>query len=156
MQIPDLAPDIRFPLLAPCDGEFSFQVKKQAMGPHIKCHWGWDEEFQRGIHCKNLLEKPLSKIELQGKPIGTISVQRRSDHIQFGEFYLTDEFRGRGFGTAILRHCFVLADELCLPVRLEYLMWNPVGTLYRRSGFIETATTPTHYLMERPIPASKL
>ncbi|WP_276119384.1 GNAT family N-acetyltransferase [Pararhizobium qamdonense] len=156
MQLPDLAPDIRFPLLGPDECEFSFQVKTQAMGPHIKHHWGWDEEFQRGIHSKNMLEKPFSKIEFQEKPIGTISLQRCSAHFQFGEFYLANEFRGRGIGTAILRHCLILADGLRLPVRLEYLLWNPVGTLYRRHGFLETAATSTHYLMERPVLASKL
>lgn len=155
MQIPDLAPDIQFFLLASDDCEFSFQVKARAMGPHIKHYWGWDEDFQRGIHGKNLLEKPFSKIVLRGIPIGTISLRHRSDHIQFGEFYLMDDVRGRGIGTAILNHCLILADAMRLPVRLEYLLWNPVGTLYRRHGFLETATTSTHYLMERPVLAPK-
>jgi GNAT superfamily N-acetyltransferase len=60
------------------------------------------------------------------------------------------EFRGIGIGSKILAHCLQLADAKNLAVRLEYLLWNPVGSLYRRNGFVEVGRTSTHFLMERP------
>jgi hypothetical protein len=43
------------------------------------------------------------------------------------------------------------ADGLRLPVRLEYLKWNPVGNLYRRNGFVPTHESQIHIFMERPV-----
>src|SRR4051812_35662272 len=35
------------------------------------------------------------------------------------------------FAAFVLAHCPTLADDLGLPVRLELLLWNPVGALLR-------------------------
>jgi hypothetical protein len=37
-----------------------------------------------------------------------------------------------------------------MPIRLRYLKWNPVGSLYRRYGFTVTEETEIHFIMERP------
>jgi GNAT superfamily N-acetyltransferase len=152
MKIPDLSPELKFRKLTPTveEFEFSFQAKKQALGPHVIRKWGWDEQFQRSVHDQRLREKPVSQIELNGRPIGTLSLQSLPEFIRFGEFYLIDSFRGIGIGSKILAHCLQLADAKNLPVRLEYLLWNPVGSLYRRNGFVEVGRTSTHFLMERP------
>ena len=76
---------------------------------------------------------------------------RADDFIRLGEFYLMPERQRRGLGTRILRHCLSLADDAALSVRLEYLKWNPAGTLYRREGFVVTGETDIHYLMQRPV-----
>ena len=44
------------------------------------------------------------------------------------------------------------ADRTRLPMRLEYLKWNPVGSLYERHGFLRTGENDTHYFMERKSP----
>ncbi|WP_307145941.1 GNAT family N-acetyltransferase [Rhizobium tibeticum] len=97
------------------------------MGPHIKRRWGWEEQFQRNVHAQKLRAKPFSLIALDGRAIGTVSFERLSDHLQFGEFYILSEFRGQGIGSRVLKHCLLLADEMHLPVLLEHLLWNPVG-----------------------------
>lgn len=73
-----------------------------------------------------------------------------ADHVRFGEFYLFPEFQRQGLGGRILRHCLMLADAENMPVRLEYLKWNPVGTLYLRHDFTFIGETDIHRLMERP------
>ncbi|MFC5757865.1 GNAT family N-acetyltransferase [Rhizobium sp. GCM10022189] len=152
MKVPDLPPNLAFQLLTPTaeEFEFSFQAKKQAIGPHIIKQWGWDEKYQREVHAQRLREKPFCQIELNGRPIGTLSLQMLPEYMRFGEFYLIDGFRGLGIGSKILAHCLEIADDEDVSVRLEYLLWNPVGSLYRRYGFLEAGRTPTHLLMERP------
>jgi GNAT superfamily N-acetyltransferase len=152
MKVPDLPPDLTFRTLVPTDEEFefSFQAKKQALGPYITQKWGWDENFQRELHDKRLRENPFSQIELNGSLIGTLSFQPLPGFMRLGDFYLMASFQGRGIGSRILTHCLQLAGEKNVPMRLEYLLWNPVGSLYRRNGFIEVERTPTHFLMERP------
>ena len=152
MKIDDLPPDLKFPLLAlTAEGrDFSFMVKKQALGAHIAHRWGWNEEFQREVHDQRLREKPFYLIELKSIPIGTLSLREQPNHLRFGEFYLIDAFRGQGIGSQILTHCLGIAEKMNLAVRLEYLRWNPVGSLYRRNGFVEVDQSSTHFFMERP------
>ncbi|WP_092167204.1 GNAT family N-acetyltransferase [Bosea sp. OK403] len=152
MDLPDLPPDLTFARLPwtseACD--FAFEAKRAAMGPHILHRWSWDEAFQRNLHQCHFNQKPFFMIGRAGQSIGTISFKVLPDHVRLGEFYLLPAFHGQGFGTAILRHCLSLSDELGLPVRLEHLHWNPVRSLYQRHGFVEIERSETHCFLERP------
>jgi GNAT superfamily N-acetyltransferase len=151
MHLPDLPPDIRFPVLPRSEEalRYSFAAKRAAMGPYIVERWGWDEAFQVQMHRARFDSKPFYKIAQDGRDIGTVSVVWLGDHIRFGEFYLFPEKQRNGLGTKILCHCLSLADQQAMPVRLEYLKWNPVGSLYRRHGFVVLGEAEIHWLMER-------
>ena len=149
MSIPDLPPDFTFPRLVSKsdDIDFAFGVKRAAMGPHIIKRWGWDEEFQRKIHEDRFNAKNFFKIQFKKEALGTLSYDVFEDHIRFGEFYIFPETQGQGIGSKILEHCLRQAKSLFLPVRLEYLKWSPVGSLYKRHGFLECGQSEHHYLM---------
>lgn len=151
MDIPDLKPDLKFPRLSttPRDIDFAFEAKRAAMGPHIVQRWGWDEEFQRDTHLQRYQEKPFFEIRKAEERLGTVSFQVLPDHVRFGEFYLFPAFQKKGTGSQVLKHCLLLAHKLVLPVRLEFLHWNPVGSLYRRHGFAEIGQSDIHCFMER-------
>ena len=152
MTLPDLLPDFMFPRLPTTVEaiEFAFDAKRAAMGPHIVHRWGWDEAFQRELHQRRFAEKPYFQIRKGEQPLGTPSFQVASDHVRFGEFYLFPVHQGQGVGSNILRHCLAVTDACGLPVRLEHLHWSPVGSLYRRHGFVETGRSEIHVFMERP------
>jgi GNAT superfamily N-acetyltransferase len=120
------------------------------MGPHIEQKWGWNEDHQFTVHRRHFEEKPFFAIERSGIRIGTVSLVWQDDFLRFGEFYILPREQNRGLGTKILRHVLAIADSSSLPVRLEYLKWNPVGSLYRRHGFAVVGETDIHWLMERP------
>ena len=154
MKLPPLPPDLTFTQLDACqdDFAFAFEAKRAAMGPHIVKRWAWDETFQRDVHKCRYREKPFFEIRRQEDRLGTVSFQVLPEHVRFGEFYLFPMHQGRGTGSAILTHCVSLAEGLGLPVRLEYLHWNPVGSLYLRHGFTEIGRSETHCFMERLLP----
>ena len=131
------------------DFDFAFQAKREALGPHIIAKWGWDETFQLAIHGNRWRERPWSIIESDGTAVGSVSVAEAADHIRFGEFYLLPQFQRQGLGTNILLSVLARSNDLSLPVRLEYLKWNPVGSLYRRHGFEVISENDTHYFMAR-------
>jgi GNAT superfamily N-acetyltransferase len=151
MHLPDLLPDVRFHVLPQNEAglRYSFEAKRSALGPYIVERWGWDEAFQVQTHRARFGEKPFFKIVRSGCDAGTVSFMRLGDHIRFGEFYLFPDCQRQGLGTRILQHCLSFADEQGVPVRLEHLKWNPVGTLYRRHGFAVVGETEFHWLMER-------
>ena len=119
------------------------------MGPYIIARWGWDEQAQRQIHGQRWHEKPWQIVYMSGVPIGTVSINWRPTHMQFGEFYLLSEYRRRGIGSQILKNALNEADERNVETRLEYLKWNPVATLYMRNGFTVVSENEIHVFAVR-------
>jgi GNAT superfamily N-acetyltransferase len=140
------------PVLRPAacvDFAFAFEAKKDAMGPHICARWGWDEEYQLSVHKQRWREKPWFIVNLGEQSIGTVSIDEQLEFTRFGEFYLRSNFRSRGLGTAILTEFLERCDQSRRSVRLEYLKWNPVGSLYKRHGFEIVSENDIHYFMAR-------
>ena len=131
------------------DYEFAFEVKRQALGPYVEARWGWDEALQRTFHLQRWTERPWSIITSGDQRVGTVSVARTPTHLQFGEFYLLPSFQNQGIGSEVLRAVLRQADVEKLAVRLEYLRNNPVGTLYKRHGFVVVAEDDSHYFLVR-------
>jgi GNAT superfamily N-acetyltransferase len=131
------------------DFDFAFEAKKDALGPHVSAKWGWNDDFQRQLHRQRWAEKPWQILLLGDRTIGTVSVDWRPTHMQFGEFYLLSEFRARGVGTTVLRGVLSQADLKGVETRLEYLKWNPVGSLYQRHGFRITSESEIHFFASR-------
>ena len=134
---------------AAADFDFTFVAKRQALGPHVVARWGWDEPFQLNLHRKRWNERPWSIIEADGEPIGTLSVREHEDHIRFSEFFILPKNQRQGIGSALLRSVLERSAAVSLPVKLECLKWNPVGTLYRRHGFKVVSENEIHYFMVR-------
>ena len=131
------------------DFEFAYETKRQALGPYVRARWGWDDVFQRELHRKRWTERPWSIIVRDGEKVGTVSIARTADHIRFGEFYLLPRFQRQGIGTEVLQTVTRQADEDRLPVKLEYLKGNPVGSLYERHGFAVVTENGSHYFLVR-------
>ncbi|MDB4837851.1 GNAT family N-acetyltransferase, partial [Marinomonas sp.] len=117
------------------DIDFAFEVKRQVMGPHIQAKWGWDEGFQRTLHTQRYTEKPWFLILLNNEPVGTVSIHELPEHTRFGKFYLLNDYRNKGIGSKVLTRFLSECDKAAKLVVLEYLKWNPVGSLYKRHGF---------------------
>jgi GNAT superfamily N-acetyltransferase len=140
------------PFLRPvleADFDFAFEAKKDAMGPYIRVRWGWDHDYQLSIHKLRWAEKPWFVVMVEDAAIGTVSIHEQPEFVRFGEFYVLSAFRGRGFGSMILEDFCLQCDESSRAARLEYLKWNPVGSLYKRHGFEVISEDDIHYFMER-------
>ncbi len=128
---------------------FAFEAKRKALGPHIMARWNWDESYQLNTHRTRWSERPWSIILSDKEPIGTVSIHEAVDHIRFGEFYLLPSHQRKGIGSSLLRQVIAQSEESSLPIRLEYLKWNPVGSLYLRHGFKVVSESEIHYFLER-------
>ncbi len=133
----------------PDERDFAFEVKRDAMGPHIVTRWGWDEDFQLLHHARRWAERSWHIVLCENDAAGTVTLDWHKTHLQFGEFYILSGFRGRGLGTEVLRSALEQADIRAIETRLEFLKWNPVGRLYLRHGFKVVGETDTHYLAVR-------
>jgi GNAT superfamily N-acetyltransferase len=86
-----------------------------------------------------------------GHAVGTVDLTALADHLRLDEFYLLPAYQRQGLGTRILKHCLAIAHARSLPLRLRYLKWNPVGSLYRRHGFTVIDETEIHFIMQRQL-----
>jgi RimJ/RimL family protein N-acetyltransferase len=89
-------------------------------------------------------------IELEGRPIGRLYVDRRPDAVLIVDIALLPAHRGAGIGTAILRGLLAEAAASGRPVRIHVEANNPALRLYRRLGFVRVADHGVYHLMECP------
>jgi ribosomal protein S18 acetylase RimI-like enzyme len=88
-------------------------------------------------------------IELDGKPIGRIVVNRPGDHIHIVDQAIVPPLRNRGLGTAIMRTLMNEAAAAGKPVRLKVASSNdPSMRLYARLGFVPIHDDPLYIEME--------
>jgi ribosomal protein S18 acetylase RimI-like enzyme len=87
-------------------------------------------------------------IELDGRPIGRMVVDRPGDQIHLVDLAITPDLRDRGLGTALLKALMDEAGEAGAPVVLEVASSNdPSMRLYRRLGFAVTDETAMYLQM---------
>ena len=80
-------------------------------------------------------------IELDGRPIGRIVVDRPGDRLHLIDQAIVPDLRGRGIGTAIMRALMDEAAARRVPITLEVASSNdPSVRLYLRLGFVPTET----------------
>lgn len=96
-------------------------------------------------------------VELDGKPIGRIVVDRSGDTIHIVDQAVVPDLRNRGIGTAIMRALMDEAAAAALPVRLTLASSNdPSMRLYLRLGFAPIETAPLYIEMEWRTPSPSL
>jgi ribosomal protein S18 acetylase RimI-like enzyme len=88
-------------------------------------------------------------IELGGRPIGRIVVDRPGTMVHIVDQAIVPELRNRGIGSAIMRALMDEARTARLPVRLKVASSNdPSLRLYKRLGFAPIETVPLYIEME--------
>lgn len=131
------------------DYEFSFQVKKLALGKLITRVFGWNEDFERDYHLKQWLQKRPFIIQLDGTPIGTMSVVEIEGDMEISQFFILPEYQNKGTGSRLLQMVLRRADMIKKTVKLSVLKGNRVKDLYRRHGFELVGHDDKFYYMER-------
>jgi GNAT superfamily N-acetyltransferase len=129
--------------------EFSYEVKKAALGPYITQIWGWDEGIQKDFHAKRWQQERPDIIMYDGKSIGTISIIESEDCIEIRQLFILPEYQNQGIGSHLLKQILDQADQAGRITKLDYLKINPVESLYKRSGFQIVGANETQYFMER-------
>ena len=88
-----------------------------------------------------------------GRPLGRLVLDRRTDDIRVVDVALMPEEQGQGIGTAVLREVLAEADVAGVPVTLHVVATSPARRLYERLGFRTVEGEPqgdiVHVPMER-------
>jgi GNAT superfamily N-acetyltransferase len=114
-----------------------------------KC-WFLDMQFaaQRTHYEEHYPDGEFLVIELDGRPIGRLSVDRGDEDIRIADVALLPEFRGRGIGRLLMEE--ILAECSCTgkAVTIHVERDNPARRLYHRLGFRHVDTTGVYHLLK--------
>jgi RimJ/RimL family protein N-acetyltransferase len=84
-------------------------------------------------------------IELDGRPIGRIVINRSGRSVHIVDQAIVPELRNRGLGTAIMRFLMREAEAARIPLELKVASTNdPSMRLYLRLGFVPIETQVTY------------
>ena len=108
----------------------------------------WDELAQDGWFEAGLADADFNVVEEDGEPIGAVGLKDSPGHVFLVELQILPHYQGRGFGSALLQDQLARAKRLHKIVTLRVLRENRARSLYLRHGFVVTAQTDTHFLME--------
>ncbi len=88
------------------------------------------------------------RIIVDGEAAGYFHLSEEGGKMELDDLYLFSEYRGRGIGSAVIRHC---CESTSLPVFLYVFAKNEGAIrLYERMGFeIVESVGQTRYIMER-------
>jgi GNAT superfamily N-acetyltransferase len=119
------------------DAAFALHVTEACMRVYAEQSWGsWDGRADLHLAFDEV-------IQLAGRDIGLIGVDRRWDGWFLDKFYLLPNYQNRGIGSYLLQRAKAAQVEL----RLAVLEVNPARLFYERHGFVLTQTiSPRHYM----------
>jgi ribosomal protein S18 acetylase RimI-like enzyme len=144
------------------DLDFLFQVYASTREEEMALK-AWDEETKdQYLHLQFKLQNtqfhhryPKASYDIiyrGGEGIGRLYVNRTKEEIRVVDISLLTAFRGRGFGTRILRDLIAEAEAAGLPLRLSCERTNRALNLFKRLGFNVVGEAGIFYAMERPNP----
>ncbi len=87
-------------------------------------------------------------IEKDGCPVGRLYLDQNDAELRVIDIALLPEYRGRGWGTALLEDVMAAAQQSGRPVRIHVERFNPALSLYERLGFRILEDKGVYYFME--------
>jgi ribosomal protein S18 acetylase RimI-like enzyme len=133
----------------PEDADFLWQLRQQALRPHVEKAWGaWDDVQQRKFFDRGFQPRDTNIIVSDGRDVGRLEIVHSRWEIFFGLIELLPEVQRRGLGSQIVRDLQGEASQKKLPIRLQVIKVNEdAQRLYLRLGFKPAGETTTHRLL---------
>ena len=131
------------------DYDFIYNVKKKCYKKYVEYYYGeWNEKDQREYFNKfiNQVKDNAYVIEVDGVDIGFYNGESiDNDTYEIGNICILEKYQGRGIGTKILN--YILDKHKDKNITIQYFKINPVGTLYKRLGFVLDGESEFHFHM---------
>ncbi|MGE7113764.1 GNAT family N-acetyltransferase [Lysinibacillus sp. NPDC047702] len=104
-------------------------------------------EAQKRSYQHNFPQAKHEIIYHEGLQIGRVMTEIKSGNIHLIDISLLPDFRGKGYGTKVLKQLQSSAANQKMSVTLHVLQGNPARHLYERCGFYVTGETAPYIAM---------
>jgi ribosomal protein S18 acetylase RimI-like enzyme len=137
---------INFRPATPDDSEYLYNLKKKTLREYIMETWGWDEEVQRNFHKKSFEPEKYQIIQEEGKDIGCISIEEKSNKYLLNIIEIASDYQNKGIGGKLIRDLIDRGKQEKKTIELQVLKVNHRAlNLYKSLGFTLKEKTQTHY-----------
>ena len=116
-------------------------LKEKVIESQFKAH---ERYYNKDINWDN---KPCV-IEMNGTPIGRMTVCQNAEEIRLADIVISKNFRGMGIGEAMIEANKQEARASKRPIRLHVDRLNPALAFYERMGFRLIEDRESHFFME--------
>lgn len=124
------------------DEAFALHLIEACMRVYAEQTWGrWDRRADLNLASDEV-------IQLDGREIGLIGVERHADFWFLDKLYILPAYQRRGIGSDLLRRLIDSAKSARVRLRLTVLEVNPARRFYERHGFVLIHTTSPRHHME--------
>ena len=140
------------------DWEFAYQVYASTRERELQAlPWSEKEKedflrfqfhAQRTHYDKHFANAEFLIIELAGKPIGRLYIDRRQSEIRLVDIALLSVHQGKGIGGQLMADILAEGEQKGLLVRIHVEHNNPAMRLYDRLGFRKIEEQGVYWLME--------
>ena len=134
------------------DFEFVYELKRDAYKKYVIANWGeWNERIQRDMYAKFIehVKDDTFIITSNNNNIGFLNCQTlKNGDFEIGNICIVAEYQNKGIGSQILKD--LLEQNKDKDIHIQYFKQNPVGSLYKRLGFVEKEKNDTHIKMIKP------
>jgi len=141
-------PPIDFRQATEEDFDFLYAMHVATMKDYVDQIWGWDDAFQESLFRERYTPNQIQVITFEGKNIGMISLEERTDDVFLRAIEILPTHQGLGIGARIIQEIIDDAASKQKPVSLSVLKVNPAKSLYERMGFSTIEETDTHFIMK--------
>jgi ribosomal protein S18 acetylase RimI-like enzyme len=120
--------------------------------------WFIDQQFsaQKAHYEEHYPGCAFLVVELDGRPIGRLYVDRGAEDIRIVDITLVPELRGRGIGGMLMAELLAEGQAAGKSVSIHVEHDNPAQHLYHRLGFRHVDTYGVYHLLEwRPQPLAR-
>ena len=103
---------------------------------------------QHAYYQEHYAEASFQVVELDGKPVGRLYVQRWPDEIRLVDISLLPETRGFGLGSTLLRELMDEAEASARPLTIHVEKFNRALRLYERLGFRQAGDRGVYWFLK--------
>jgi len=145
-------PPIDFRQATEEDFDFLFAMHIATMKDYVDQIWGWDDAFQESLFRERYIPSQIQIITFEGKDIGMISLEERTDDVFLRAIEILPSHQGQGIGVRIIQEIIHDASSKQKPVTLSVLKGNPAKSLYERMGFSVIEEAEPRIFMKTSLP----
>ena len=144
--------DYRIRFATPDDHDLIYALKTESVRPYVEKIWGWDEDYQTKDFDKKFLNiQQFNVIEVANKFAGFVQYSFEYPYFEVANIHLLPEYRGKGIASDILRYLQKVCIAQDRKIRIGCFKENlRAKHLYQKLGFMQTAETDTHFILEYP------
>lgn len=131
----------------PDDLEPLSDLKLEVLRPEFERLGIWNPPRHRARFEREFTAHETRVVEGDQRLLGCIALHPEADTTWLRHFYLAEEARGRGIGTALLAEA--IASVAPGSITLDVLTGSRAVSLYERAGFVEVGRDPVDTVMRR-------